>query len=622
MKKIGLFLTCLFLMCAAMAQQQGNHWRPISGTQYNMTVKGIIVIDGVVQADDMLEIGAFCGNECRGSRKAALFPLTNEYTVMLTVVSNVYSGETITFRIYDHKTQEELELTSESTLTFLNNSNAGTMDDWFPFNFTTPTSSEFHFTTSGNWSVASNWQEGMLPTAGAEVFINAACNLDQDATVNTITINEDCSLTIQSGKKLTASDVVSDDASCLIINDGGQLFTQTEETVFATVKKDIAAYTGTQDNYYFVAPAAYTASNNRIKTSTTNMLSGEYDLYWFDQISPMEEWQNYEASSFSYLYMKKGYLYANSANTTLNFAGKLITTDAEEVGLEYDDEESVFPGFTLIGNPFPCNATVSGEDLVENAYYVMNEAGGRKNVIVAMNPVVAPCTGLFAVAANEDAVVTFTPSTRNATVRDGQNCIRLESFNAQNQLEDRVYVKIGTGNGLLKFTLDGHATQLFAAKDDSNYSVIPSNGVSEMPISFTTEKYGQHRISVSIENLSCDYLHLIDNLTGVDVDLFTTPSYTFEAKPSDYASRFKLIFNVTGIDENDASTGSAGIAYMSNGDLVIDHIEGEATLQVIDMTGRILSSESVTGSYNKALNLKAGVYVVKLNGMTQKIVVK
>ncbi len=606
-------------MCAAMAQQQGNHWTPISGTQYNMTVKGIIVIDGVVQADDMLEIGAFCGNECRGSRKAALFPLTNEYTVMLTVVSNVYSGETITFRIYDHNTQKELELTSESTLTFLNNSNAGTMGDWFPFNFTTPTSSEFHFTTSGNWSVASNWQEGMLPTAGAEVFIDAACNLDQDATVNTITINEDCSLTIQSGKKLIATDVVSDDASCLIINDGGQLFTQTEETVFATVKKDIAAYTGANDNYYFVAPAAYTASNNRIKTSTTNMLSGEYDLYWFDQISPMEEWQNYEASPFSYLYMKKGYLYANSANTTLNFAGKLITSDAGEVELEYDDEESVFPGFTLIGNPYPCNAAVSGEDLVENAFYVMNEAGGRTNVIVAMNPVVAPCTGLFAVAANEDAVVTFTPSTSNATVRGGESFIKMESYDSENLLEDRVYVKIGEGNGLQKFNLDAQATQLYVSKTGKNYSVVPTNGSSETAITFTTEAYGWHTITVSPENFTCDYLHLIDNLTGADVDLLATPSYTFEAKASDFASRFKLMFNVTGVEENAASTN---FAYLSNGSLVIDHIDGEATLQIIDMTGRTVSSERVTGSYIKALNLKAGLYVVNLNGMTQKIVVE
>ena len=138
MKRIALTLVSLFLVGMAFAQS-GNHWTVISGTQYNMTVKGIIVIDGEVQANNQLEIGAFCGDECRGSRKAALFPPTGEYPVMLTVVSNVFSGETITFRIYDHATQQELNLTSESTLTFEHNTNQGAMNNWYPFVFTSPT---------------------------------------------------------------------------------------------------------------------------------------------------------------------------------------------------------------------------------------------------------------------------------------------------------------------------------------------------------------------------------------------------------------------------------------------------------------------------------------------------
>ncbi len=616
MKKLALAL--LFVMSSGLLF--ANHWTP-EGDEFetNMTLTGVIQFNGVEQQSTTLEVGVFCGEQCRGSEMTMFFPPTQRYVVMLTIFGR--NGDDFTFKLFDHATGQELNYDSPEAITFIADYRYGNLTDPFVLNFTSSTSS-FTFIgspTDHNWSTPSNWQENMVPQSSSEVFINGLCTLDQDATVSTITINEDCSLTIQSGMKLTATDVVSEDASCLVINDGGQLFTQTENVVYATVKKDIAAYTGANDNYYFVAPAAYTASNNCIKTSTTNMLSGEYDLYWFDQISPMEEWQNYEASPFSYLYMKKGYLYANSANTILNFAGKLITTDAEEVELEYDDEGSVFPGFTLIGNPYPCNATVSGEDLVENAYYVMNEAGGRKNVIVAMNPVVAPCTGLFAVAVSEDAVVTFTPSTSNATVRDSHSCIRLESFNAQNQLEDRLYVKFGEGNGLQKFNLDAQATQLYVRKAGKNYSVIPANGSSETAISFTTEAYGWHTITVSPENFTCDYLHLIDNLTGADIDVLATPSYTFEAKVSDFASRFKLMFNVTGVEENAVSSN---FAYLSNGNLVIDHIDGEATLQIIDVTGRIVSNGKVTGSYNKALNLKAGLYVVNLNGMTQKIVVE
>jgi len=56
--------------------------------------------------------------------------------------------------------------------------------------------------------------------------------------------------------------------------------------------------------------------------------------------------------------------------------------------------------------------------------------------------------------------------------------------------------------------------------------------------------------------------------------------------------------------------------------LVIPSIEGVQTLQVIDMLGHIVMNENVTGSYDKQLNLTPGVYVVRLDERTQKMVVK
>ena len=55
-------------------------------------------------------------------------------------------------------------------------------------------------------------------------------------------------------------------------------------------------------------------------------------------------------------------------------------------------------------------------------------------------------------------------------------------------------------------------------------------------------------------------------------------------------------------------------------------IDGEAILQMFDVTGRIINSETFSGSYNKAVNAKAGVYMIRLiqgeNVRTQKIIVK
>lgn len=113
----------------------GSHWTPIGGTQYNMTISGIILIDGVEQTVTTLEVGAFCGDECRGSMTAEFFPPTQQYVVSLTVVSNQQSGETITFRLYDQVEGQELDLQCANSLIFESNAIIGTAGNWYQFAF-------------------------------------------------------------------------------------------------------------------------------------------------------------------------------------------------------------------------------------------------------------------------------------------------------------------------------------------------------------------------------------------------------------------------------------------------------------------------------------------------------
>ena len=108
-------------------------------------------------------------------------------------------------------------------------------------------------------------------------------------------------------------------------------------------------------------------------------------------------------------------------------------------------------------------------------------------------------------------------------------------------------------------------------------------------------------------------------MTGADVDLLATPSYTFEARTTDYANRFRLVFAANNSSSED------NFAFFSNGSFVINN-EGMATVQVIDINGRILSSESINGCANINVNAAAGVYVLRLingeNVKVQKVVVR
>ena len=113
------------------------HWTPAGSYEFNMTLNGIILINGVEQAVPTLEVGAFCGEECRGKGRAMFFPPTGQYVVAMTVGGKRERGEVITFRLYDHVAQQELDLMSIHTLTFENNVNLGTIGDWYPFAFGT-----------------------------------------------------------------------------------------------------------------------------------------------------------------------------------------------------------------------------------------------------------------------------------------------------------------------------------------------------------------------------------------------------------------------------------------------------------------------------------------------------
>ncbi len=112
-----------------------NHWTPIGGTQYNMTINGVIYINNVEQTVTTLEVGAFCGEECRGSMLPEFFPPSSQYVVSLTVVSNQQNGETITFKLYDHSSGQELNLQCVNDITFASNEIVGTMGNWFQFAF-------------------------------------------------------------------------------------------------------------------------------------------------------------------------------------------------------------------------------------------------------------------------------------------------------------------------------------------------------------------------------------------------------------------------------------------------------------------------------------------------------
>ena len=342
-------------------------------------------------------------------------------------------------------------------------------------------------------------------------------------------------------------------------------------------------------------------------TAENGFLTDEYDLYRFDQTNE-KEWRNYKKNHFN-LVSGHGYLYASQENTTLTFTGVPCTGNRKEVKVTYD-ENAVLAGFNLVGNPFTTEAILVDANGTALAYLKMNEDGNGFTAVDPGEPI-AEMEAVFYQATPNDNSVYFSTEYRtaksshlNMTVNQGRGTV------------DNAIIRFGKGNTLEKFSFREGSTKVYIPQDGKDYAVVNVEGEGEMPISFQAENNGTYSLSFNTKNVEFGYLHLIDNLTGADIDLLATPSYSFEANTTDYASRFRLVFSTS-------NTDSDNFAFISNGQIIING-QG-STVQVYDVTGRMIGSHNNV-NHIATEGMSAGVYMLRLvNGndvKTQKIVVK
>ena len=360
----------------------------------------------------------------------------------------------------------------------------------------------------------------------------------------------------------------------------------------ASITKDIVGYNYEGGGYYLIASPVGEVNPENV----TNMLENTYDLYWFNQEGDNEgkEWMNYKPNTFN-LVPGKGYLYANSESVTLTFPGNAYEGTTFEVPLDYV-ANCDFPGMNLVGNPFNATAYIGGRD-----FYVMD----NDEIVPATTNEIAPMEGIFVCAEAEGESVTFSTTNGKKVSRLALNLV------SSSKLVDRAVVNFGEGQ-LPKFQLNANSTKLYFPMSDKDYAVVSCQDMGELPLNFKAEKSGSYTLAVNSQDVSFAYLHLIDNLNGSDTDLLANPSYSFEASSTDYASRFKLVF-ATGDNTSDE------FAFFSNGAFVINN-DGNATLQVVDVTGRVIMSESINGCANVSVNAAPGVYMIRLvNGDSEKV---
>ena len=464
------------------------------------------------------------------------------------------------------------------------------------------------------WSDPGNWLNPSrnLLDNNDDVIVTTQCVVDEDATVKSLTMTYGSTISVNEGKVLAVTESISNTYETRInLGSGAQLVNPTEGTYFS-MDKEITGYGDSEDGgWYTIA----TPLNDGM--SVTPLTIGDYDLYYYDE--PAHYWRNQKntANNFTRMDNGQGYLYANAANQTFNFTGQAKSSVAE-YGKNITNSASAgrLRGFNLLGNPYTSNLEISNLSINGNAlsaYYKVSNGNALMAYTDADNEPILPMEGFF--VKGEAGTVSFNaPSRSNAA----NGYVRLVLYEAAKML-DRAYLKTTEGEGLPKLRLDAASSELYFREGGEDFAIAESQeGLTEYPLYFKAKQSGTYTISVDLLNAECGYLHLIDNMTGADIDLLQTNEYSFTAAATDYASRFRLVFSANGDNDGDKAFAFIDAA----GNIVIN---GEGSLQIVDVTGRVIVS---VGGHTRCVptaGIPAGVYVLRLingdNVRTQKMVI-
>lgn len=364
-------------------------------------------------------------------------------------------------------------------------------------------------------------------------------------------------------------------------------------------------------------------------SSVSNLATGIYDMFRYNESSM--KWENRKestgtAAGFSTLEAGRGYIYRFSGNDNVTLHYKGIDNEGA-VQYEVTNTNSVpngMRGFNLIGNPYPhqiyYGTAIPTAHLDANYYYSL-DPNGCWHVRTSNEPIGIGEAVL--VKADQTHIINFSDVT-DPPAKNYCNSMKFTVSDGVN--EDVAYAVMETSfeekTGLPKIAhLDNELPSLSINLKNSNYAMAAIDAeTSELPLHFSG-KTGKYTISVeAMEN--ADYLHLIDLQTGNDIDLLSNPTYTFTQSSNNTSAqgtRFLVKFSQ---DNSQLSTINSLFAYQS-GDQTI--ITGTGTLQVFDVMGRQLLSTEVDSSpfsLHRSQFPATGVYILRLDGQTQKIVIK
>ena len=465
------------------------------------------------------------------------------------------------------------------------------------------------------WSTAGNW----VPAGAPSITDNAVIRAN---------------VTIAKNYVAYAKNITRENSATITIKDGGELY-HSNAVYSATMEKEIAGATtwglnqGASDGWYVISnPLSYTSLTPTNTTYVTNLapaaVSGvpQFDLYKYTESSM--SWYSYQAHPSSY-YLTRGigFLYSRNEDAIISFmSGTSYSLPVADVTptITYTDANGDMAGWNLLGNPFSHSITwanIEATNVNTDGYFKLG-FDGAWTANPSTTAEIKPMEGFLVKATAASPTIAIKNVAASSKGRANDDFLAFTVANSN--YSDITYAMFSDGEGLEKINhRNTNVPMVYIPKDGERYAIATMGDETDMfNLNFKAMTTGKYTLSYKAEG-SYDYLHVIDRITGEDVDMLIDGEYSFMASAGDNENRFivKLRYNANGNFENDI------FAYQ-NGDEII--VNGEGELQIFDVMGRFVTSMEVNGSERiSAEQYSNAVYIFRLVGndvKTQKIVVR
>ena len=439
-------------------------------------------------------------------------------------------------------------------------------------------------------------------------------------TTGTVTVDNNIVLTMNENGLFR-----NENAAKFVFEDGAQLIYDGDETVNATMKKNINCNASKASNVNWYTISSPLAAENTAFANVTNLIpsSGvtgtDYDLYRLDEANGM--WINArpvegQTSDFTTIDKGRGYIYSKTTAADIAFTGEVNVAD-----VECNLTIGAANGFNLIGNPFMQNITldnVDGTAKLADGFYVLN--GDNTWGTKLTDKEIKPLQGFLVQATTAGDVTISKPTSSSKGERSNEQNTSIEVIVSNSNYSDNAYAMFGEGTGLNKVShRNAQAPMIYIPQGNEDFAIAFMNeNTTVFPVSFKAMTTGKYSISLKATD-DISTLVLVDNMTGTETNMLLEDSYSFIGSPADSDGRFTVKLSIS---HSNGQADNEHFVYQNGSELVVN---GEGTLQIFDVLGRVVISEEVHGQTVNVGNLSTGAYIVRLTGesvMTQKIVVR